>query len=312
MKKALVCTAVLAGMTLSGAAGVAAAANSIVGLDAYGAIDYTAAAKNIQFGAYQTARNDYSTNSGFPAGTHWKLWVKSTSAEPATAMIIETLTGKIMAACPIPAYGNMVYYDRDFANPPLLKNDKTYHVQLITGGGNLTGSSVALRTADFEIDKLYEQNPLIDDYGTDWSKVDTSMCVPGTEYYKIPEDGITRPIFSGFVYGVPQGIPTQDILGKNLMAISNYRFITDLVFQPGEAGKVQFTLNDSQDYAKSDIYVTVYDKTTQTVLVYYKLENTAPTPSSMSCRIDPTHTYSLYISHGGTGLQNESLNILAG
>ncbi len=119
-------------------------------------------------------------------------------------MIIQDSTKKIIAACPVPAYGNMVYYDRDF-----------------------------------EIDKLYKQNPLISDYSTDWSKIDASMCVPGTEYHKTPEDGITRPIFSGFVYGVPQGIPTQDILGKNLMAISNYRFITDLVFQPGEVGKIQ-------------------------------------------------------------------------
>jgi hypothetical protein len=144
-------------------------------------------------------------------------------------------------------------------------------------------------------------------HGVDWSTVDTSMCQPDTDWHFYPQTGIIqsrssyRPVFSGWVYGVPANTYT---------GTSTRAFVTDLSFEDGESGEIQVTLNDSQDYNKANVNVSVYDKSAQRIVSYVTLENKTPSPTTKYFYVTPSHNYDLYISHQGSGIQNESLNIL--
>lgn len=144
--------------------------------------------------------------------------------------------------------------------------------------------------------------------GVDWSQVDTSMCIPGTEYHRYEQPSTSllsadRAAFSGWV----KGVPANASLGT-----SQYALVTDLTFEEGESGTVEVTFTDSQDLSKSDVNISIYDKDDQLITDYVSLAYNSKAPVTTSFHVDPTHEYDLFISHQGTGLQNERIVVKVG
>ena len=135
------------------------------------------------------------------------------------------------------------------------------------------------------------------------------MCVPGTEYHRstqpgiVPLDASYRPVFAGWVRGVP---------ANTYPATSTYCFVTSLSFQAYETGMVRVTFTDSQDPSKSDINISIYDKSDQVFSDYFQLSYDKLNSQSKSFYVNPSHEYNLYISHQGTGLQNERIIVEVG
>ncbi|MEQ2455524.1 hypothetical protein [Flavonifractor hominis] len=144
--------------------------------------------------------------------------------------------------------------------------------------------------------------------GVDWSQVDTSMCISGTEYHRYEQPSTSllsadRAAFSGWV----KGVPANASLGT-----SQYALVTDLTFEEGESGTVEVTFTDSQDLSKSDVNISIYDKDDQLITDYFSLAYNSKAPVTALFHIDPTHEYDLFISHQGTGLQNERIVVKVG
>lgn len=96
--------------------------------------------------------------------------------------------------------------------------------------------AVSASATSFEDDPYY--------FGIDWSQVDTSMCIPGTEYHRYPQSPISllatadRNVFSGWVRGVP---------ANPWPGTSQTTLVTGLTFENNETGVVTVTFTDSQD-----------------------------------------------------------------
>ncbi len=161
--------------------------------------------------------------------------------------------------------------------------------------------AVSASAASLEDDPYY--------FGIDWSQVDTSMCIPGTEYHRYPQSPISmlatadRNVFSGWVRGVP---------ANPYPGTSNTTLVTGLAFESDETGVVTVTFTDSQDPSKSDVNVSIYDKDEQLISDYFSLAYNSTAPVSKSFNVDPTHEYNLFISHQGSGLQNVRLTVDVG
>ena len=144
--------------------------------------------------------------------------------------------------------------------------------------------------------------------GIDWSQVDTSMCISGTEYHRYEQPpalslGADRAVFSGWVRGVPaNGYPGS----------SQWELITGLTFEKGESGVVEVTFTDSQDPSKADVNISIYDKNDQLITDYFSLPYSSGVPVTKLLNVDPTHEYNVLINYQGTGLQNERVVVKVG
>lgn len=144
--------------------------------------------------------------------------------------------------------------------------------------------------------------------GVDWSQVDTSMCIPGTEYHRYEQPSALllnadRVVFSGWVKGVPEnGYP----------GTSQWELVTGLSFEEGESGAVEVTFTDSQDPRKADVNISIYDKNDQLITDYFSLSYNREVSATKVLNIDPTHEYNLFINYQGTGLQNERVVVKVG
>lgn len=180
--------------------------------------------------------------------------------------------------------------------------------------GELMGRQVLYQSGDSPSIRLCAQTDTphsADPYyfGVDWSLVDTSMCVSGTDYHRSSQDPAAPPapasrnIFIGWVRGVPAGVPA---------GITQAALVTELTFQEGEQGTVTLTFTDSQDADKSNLNVLLYDKTDHLISDYVTLSYDAAAPAARSFHVDPTHAYDISITHQGTGFHALRLAVDAG
>lgn len=130
--------------------------------------------------------------------------------------------------------------------------------------------------------------------GVDWDLVDTSMCVPGTEYHyydqnvAAPLAAASRNVQSGWVEGIP---------ANNYPGTSSRLLVTGLTFNSDETGMVQVSITGIRNV--SSVNISIYDKEIQAVTDYFTLDYNDTTLRTNSFYVDPTHEYNLYVSHNG-------------
>ena len=150
LAKKLTCTALAACTALSLTAGVASAidvGDTTVQPAAYGAQDQVKATGYITYKNNITPRdpkNYYTSDSGEADGPYWKLWVYNNASTQAVATIVDASTGEEVVSKEVAAYSSMEFR---YSSNNLLTKDKLYYLRLTTSGGDLTGSSFALKAS---------------------------------------------------------------------------------------------------------------------------------------------------------------------
>lgn len=107
----------------------------------------------------------------------------------------------------------------------------------------MLSAAASAGAASFEDDPYY--------FGVDWSQVDTSMCISGTEYHRYPQTSlglladVDRNVFTGWV----KGVPANSCPGA---------LVTELIFENDETGVVEITFADTQGLNETDINVSAF------------------------------------------------------
>jgi hypothetical protein len=152
------------------------------------------------------------------------------------------------------------------------------------------------------------EDPYADPYypGFDWSEVDTSMCIPYTEYHAFSQDvefnprarAASRSVFSGWVYSVPK---------NNYPATSTMTIMTGLTFNTGESGRIEVSYTDCTDTSSPTMNISLYSMTTHTITDYFTISK----GSSNSFYVDAAGSYNIYVSNNGAGTCNARFQIFA-
>lgn len=166
---------------------------------------------------------------------------------------------------------------------------------LMVGAGAVDTSALQNNFASVVLDETWgAPGSLIDRYGVNWSKIDTSMCIPEQDYHYYSQEGIdseisifasSRYYFSNWVYGIPQNAN---------IAPSTYALLTDdLTFADDETGLIQVQATDTTSGIKT-VNISVYDITKSRISDWVTLDIGG---SSKEFIVDPTHEYRFYVSN---------------
>lgn len=142
----------------------------------------------------------------------------------------------------------------------------------------------------------YYINPYDDENEIDWSRVDTSMMIPGKNYHRsclpeiMPLSVSERTHYLGWVYNIPKadgsGISTSDkSFGKTITFEDGDTGIVNVSYVQGYVTSINVSIFDLTSYEVCD-WVTINEGETQTFFV------------DLSEYGD--HTFKLLISHNGT------------
>ena len=132
---------------------------------------------------------------------------------------------------------------------------------------------------------------MIDNYGVDWSKIDTSMCISGQDYHFYSQEGInsgistsasSRYYFSSWVYGITENAKYA------LPGVDN------LTFKDGENGLIQVQATDTTASGIKTVNISVYDITKSRISDWVTLDIGG---SAQEFIVDPTHEYRFYVSN---------------
>ena len=142
----------------------------------------------------------------------------------------------------------------------------------------------------------YYINPYEDEDGIDWSRVDTSMMIPGEDYHRssipaiMPLSVSERTHFLGWVYNIPKA----DGSG---ISISDKSFGDTFTFKDGDTGIVNVEYVQG---SVASINVSIFDYTNYEVTDWVTIESGKTKSLYVDLSEYGDHTFKLLISHNGT------------
>lgn len=165
LAKKLTCTALAACTALSLTAGVASAidvGDTTAQPAAYGAQEqvqrddpYIASESYI----VPDVKTYFETNANTALGPYWKLWVYNNADTQMAVSIIEEATGQAVYSRQVGSKSTVAFRYNDPDTTFLLTTGKRYHVRMSSGGGDLTGSGLALKASSNPSDVAYKIAP---------------------------------------------------------------------------------------------------------------------------------------------------------
>ncbi len=138
------------------------------------------------------------------------------------------------------------------------------------------------------------QDCLVDDWGVDWSKIDTSMCIPGTEYHRYPQNPVNNAItpfaadrayFAGWV----KGIPLNADIAPSTFSIPN---LAALTFEDGEDGMINVKYSQGRS-ALPSVNISVFDIDDACINDWFTLN----LGDDADFYVNPDHRYRFYMSN---------------